>query len=134
MHAESLMTRPPQPFFLTLMYFCGPFFFTPAKLPLQLCYGSEYQRAYRHFRSNHSNPINIVVHLVGLLHLLLANFALLACGCALLCLILATWTSHAERPPLCAGTKDKARSTASLLQHPSLQECPLAYCISGNNT
>ena len=65
------------PAFLTLMYVSSPFFFNPLKLPLQLAFGSEYSRAYRHFRNNHSDPMNIVVHLVGLVHLCFANFALL---------------------------------------------------------
>jgi hypothetical protein len=32
---------------------------------------------YRHFRSAHSDPLNIALHLVGLAHAALANFALL---------------------------------------------------------
>lgn len=62
---------------LLLMYFSGPFNFHPLKLPLQLYRGSPYERAYRHFRSNHSNSINIAAHFFGLVHILVMNFALL---------------------------------------------------------
>jgi hypothetical protein len=62
---------------LLLMYCAGPFNFHPLKLPMQYIFGSSYHRAYRHFRNNHSIPVNIVAHLLGLAHILLANFALL---------------------------------------------------------
>ena len=61
-HSEGVNVDPS---ILTLMYVSSPFFFNPLKLPLQLAFGSEYSRAYRHFRNNHSDPMNIVVHLVG---------------------------------------------------------------------
>eukprot|EP00656_Telonema_subtile_P031704 TRINITY_DN34682_c0_g1_i1.p1 TRINITY_DN34682_c0_g1~~TRINITY_DN34682_c0_g1_i1.p1 ORF type:complete len:252 (-),score=19.52 TRINITY_DN34682_c0_g1_i1:94-849(-) len=47
---------------------------------IYLAHGSDYSRAYRHFRNNHSKPLNIGLHLLGLAHLALANFALLACA------------------------------------------------------
>ena len=59
------------------MYMASPFYFTPWKLPLQLRYGSNYSRAYRHFRSNHSGTANILVHVAGLAHIACANFALM---------------------------------------------------------
>lgn len=46
-------------------------------MPLQLLFGSNYERAYRHFRSAHSKPLNLAVHLVGLTHIIAANFAML---------------------------------------------------------
>ena len=54
-------------FMLLMMYCHGPFNFHGLKLPLQLSIGSSYERAYRHFRNNHSIPLNIVAHLLGLL-------------------------------------------------------------------
>ena len=65
------------PVALYAMYFCSPFFFHPLKLLTQALVGSDYVRAYRHFRSNHKDDLNIVIHLLGLVHIMLANFALL---------------------------------------------------------
>jgi len=39
--------------------------------------GLSYERAYRHFRTNHTTPFNIICHALGLGHTLIANFALL---------------------------------------------------------
>lgn len=63
---------------LALQYALSPFFFNPLKLLLQLTLGSPYTRAYHHFRNNHSLPLNIVVHLFGVVHILIANFAVLS--------------------------------------------------------
>lgn len=65
---------------LFLMYFGGPFMSNPLKPFLQVAVGSEYSRAYRHFRSAHSMNLNVAVHLVCLLQALMANFALLTKG------------------------------------------------------
>ena len=65
---------------LFLMYFASPFFGHPLKALLQAALGAPYARAYRHFRSNHTAPDNIAIHLAALALILSANFALLALG------------------------------------------------------
>lgn len=62
---------------MMLTYVCNPFFFHPLKLPAQLAFGCDYERAYRHFRQGHRHPLNILLHLGALCLSALANFALL---------------------------------------------------------
>lgn len=58
--------------------YCGnPFFNYPHKAIMCILVGSPYERAYRHFRSAHSRPLNIVIHLYCLVHAIIANMALL---------------------------------------------------------
>eukprot|EP01013_Petalomonas_cantuscygni_P018086 TRINITY_DN35423_c0_g1_i1.p1 TRINITY_DN35423_c0_g1~~TRINITY_DN35423_c0_g1_i1.p1 ORF type:complete len:303 (+),score=18.44 TRINITY_DN35423_c0_g1_i1:95-1003(+) len=62
---------------VVLMYVGNAFFFSPVKFLFQVWCGSDFSRAYRHFRSCHSVPSNIAVHIAGLCHILVSNFAFL---------------------------------------------------------
>ena len=64
-------------FSLFLLYLGNPFYFYPHKALMCFIFGAEYLRAYRHFRSAHSKPLNIAVNLMCLIYSMLANCALL---------------------------------------------------------
>ena len=64
--------------FGALLYAPGAFFFFPWKPPVQLLVGDSYATAYRHFRRDHSDPTNLLLHLVALTWQLGGNFGLLA--------------------------------------------------------
>jgi len=70
-------TTGPGGLMLFCMYFLGPFYFHPFKAALQVAWGSPYDRAYHHFRSNHKLPVNIAAHVLGLVHILFGNFSLM---------------------------------------------------------
>lgn len=64
---------------LYLQYLGSPFLCHPHKPIACSVAGSAYSRAYRHFRSAHSVPLNLAIHVVGLFYAALANAALLRC-------------------------------------------------------
>jgi|EP00945_MAST-04E_sp_MAST-4E-sp1_P003915 hypothetical protein len=59
------------------LYTPGAFFFYPWKPVLLLFFGDGYDTAYRHFRRDHSDPLNLMLHFVCLFFQLVGNFALL---------------------------------------------------------
>eukprot|EP00697_Spironema_sp_BW2_P016625 gnl/Spiro4/7993_TR4202_c0_g1_i1.p1 gnl/Spiro4/7993_TR4202_c0_g1~~gnl/Spiro4/7993_TR4202_c0_g1_i1.p1 ORF type:complete len:341 (-),score=46.84 gnl/Spiro4/7993_TR4202_c0_g1_i1:32-1054(-) len=62
-----------------LLYFCGPFFCFPWKPLVNRISGVDYSTAYsKHFRRDHSDPVNLALHAVCLVLQLWSNFALLA--------------------------------------------------------
>jgi hypothetical protein len=62
---------------LFLLYCGNPFYSYPYKPLICFIFGSTYKRSYLHFRAAHSMPLNIVLHLICLVHAVLANSALL---------------------------------------------------------
>eukprot|EP00037_Helgoeca_nana_P012153 m.109814 g.109814 ORF g.109814 m.109814 type:complete len:317 (+) comp21284_c0_seq1:145-1095(+) len=59
------------------LYSAGPFFCYPHKPLFALLEGSGYSRSYAHFRRDHQNPTNLVLHCFALVYQLGSNFALL---------------------------------------------------------
>eukprot|EP00041_Stephanoeca_diplocostata_P028244 m.793755 g.793755 ORF g.793755 m.793755 type:complete len:324 (-) comp23337_c0_seq1:2730-3701(-) len=59
-----------------LNYTFAPFFGWPHKPILHCFFGTNYNRALDHFRRDHSDPLNIILHLMCLVLQLGANFAL----------------------------------------------------------
>lgn len=62
-----------------ILYGGAPFFSYPWKPIIGAVYGSSYDVAYKHFRRDHSNPVNLGVHCGCLVWQLASNFALLDC-------------------------------------------------------
>lgn len=60
-----------------ILYGLGPFFAHPLKPLLSVVFGDGYERAYTHFRRDHSRADNLLLHCVCLVAQLVANFALL---------------------------------------------------------
>lgn len=61
-----------------ILYAPGAFFFFPWKPPMQLLFGDTYEAAYHHFRRDHSDATNVVLHCIALVWQLLGNFGMLA--------------------------------------------------------
>ena len=61
-----------------LLYAPGAFFFYPWKPLALLSAGDTYAAAYSHFRRDHSDPTNLILHAVALCWQLAGNFGLLA--------------------------------------------------------
>lgn len=62
----------------TAMYFMGPFFANPAKPVLQqLWCRTGYTVAYKHFKRDHTKPLNLALHGVALCAQVSSNFACL---------------------------------------------------------
>ena len=60
------------------MLYCGnPFYCYPHKICCGLAFASGYTRAYGHFRSAHSKPLNLAIHVGCMAVALVANAALL---------------------------------------------------------
>jgi hypothetical protein len=60
-----------------LLYAPGAFFFYPWKPLMNALVGDSYGVAYAHFRRDHSDPLNLVLHAVCLTLQVLGNFGLL---------------------------------------------------------
>ena len=61
-----------------LLYVGGPFFCYPFKPLINELAGSNYKRAYKHFRRDHHGAANIALHWVALCFQLSSNYAMLA--------------------------------------------------------
>ena len=61
-----------------IIYTCGTFYALPAKNLLVLASSASFRRSYHHFRRDHSDPLNLAIHLGCLVAQLLGNFGLLA--------------------------------------------------------
>ena len=60
------------------LYAASPFYMWPWKPLLSSWHGSGYDVAYMHFRRDHSDGLNLLLHLVCLVMQLFGNFALLS--------------------------------------------------------
>lgn len=64
--------------FQTAMYFCGSFHANPAKpLVHKLWCNTGYEVAYKHFKRDHTKPLNLGLHAVALGAQVVTNFAVL---------------------------------------------------------
>lgn len=60
-----------------VLYAFGPFFCYPWKPVINALAGDKYGPAYKHFRRDHSHPVNLFLHAVCMVFQLVGNFQLL---------------------------------------------------------
>lgn len=82
------------------LYSAGPFFCYPHKPLLALLEGSPYARSYLHFRRDHHNGTNLVLHCLALVYQLGSNFALLNEADK----VLIAWTGAEDEAPVSQAT------------------------------